>query len=96
MIVGSPYAMLLHSVGEDITKDDTFEQEDGTIQCFTRRFVDNQYLASFRSPHNSRNNIGYLHNHYSEHMIKYFNFNKQIIAINMQHTDFQARHNGLT
>ena len=22
------------------------------------------------------------------------NFNKQIIAINMQHTDFQARHNG--
>lgn len=94
VIVGSPYAMLLHSVGEDITKDDTFEQEDGTIQCFTRRFIDNQYLASFRSPHNSRNNIGYLHNHYSEHMIKYFNFNKQIIAINMQHTDFQARHNG--
>jgi hypothetical protein len=29
-------------------------------------------------------------------MIKYFDFDKQIIAINMIGTDFQDRHNGLT
>lgn len=94
VIVGSPYAMLLSTVGENPFDDDTFEQEDGTIQCFTNRFDDGEYLASFRSPHNSSNNIGYLHNHYSENMIKYFNFDKQIIAINMRNTDFQDRHNG--
>lgn len=94
VIVGSPYAMLLSSVGEDVENDDTFYQEAGLIQCYTERFDDNEYLASFRSPHNSRNNIGYLHNHYSEHMQKYFNFGKQIIAVNMIHTDFQDRHNG--
>ena len=96
VIVGSPYAMLLSTVGENPFDDDTFEQEDGTIQCFTNRFDDGEYLASFRSPHNSSNNIGYLHNHYSKNMIKYFNFDKQIIAINMRNTDFQDRHNGLT
>lgn len=96
VIVGSPYAMLLASVGENISLDDTFKTEKGTIQCFTKRFKDDAYLASFRSPHNSRNNIGYLHNVYSDNMIKYFDFDKQIIAINMIGTDFQDRHNGLT
>jgi hypothetical protein len=96
VIVGSPYAMLLATVGEDVSLDDTFETEKGTIQCFTKRFKDDTYLASFRSPHNSRNNIGYLHNVYSDNMIKYFDFDKQIIAINMIGTDFQDRHNGLT
>jgi hypothetical protein len=96
VIVGSPYAMLLATVGEDVSLDDTFKTEEGTIQCFTKRFKDDTYLASFRSPHNSRNNIGYLHNVYSDNMIKYFDFDKQIIAINMIGTDFQDRHNGLT
>lgn len=96
VIVGSPYAMLLHTVGEDVSLDDTFSTEQGTVQCFTQRFNDGDYLASFRSPHNSRNNIGYLHNHYSDKMLRYFNFGEQIIAINMIHTDFQDRHNGLT
>ena len=95
-IVGSPYAMLLHSVGEDPESDPTFEVEDGCIQCYTGRFDDNKYLAAFRSPFNSRNNMDYLHNHYSEYINKYFDLGKQIIAINMIHTDFQDRNNGLT
>lgn len=96
VIVGSPMAMLMHAVGEDPTKDPTFEHEDGVIQCYTGRFGDGEYLASFRSPHNSQNNIGYLHNHYHEYFTKYFNLGKQIIAINMNGSDFQDRHNGLT
>ena len=94
VIVGSPYAMLLHSVGDDVSKDITFCQENGCIRCYTERFDDGEYLAEFRSPFNSKNNMGYLHNVYHEYFRKYFNFGKQIIAINMIHTDFQDRNNG--
>ena len=93
VIVGSPYAMLLHSVGMDVEKDDTFKQEQGTIQCFTTRFEKDEYLASFRNPFNSKNNMGYLHNVHSDKIIKYFDFSDEIIAINMIGTDFQDRNN---
>ena len=94
VIVGSPYAMLLHSVGEDAFKDDTFKVEGNCIQCHTKRFDDGEYLAEFRSPFNSKNNLGYLHNVYDYRFDKYFNFGEQIIAINMIGTDFQDRNNG--
>ena len=60
VFVGSPYAMLLYTVGESVENDKTFKQEENAIQCFTQRFEDNEYLACFRSPHNSKNNISYL------------------------------------
>jgi len=94
VIVGSPYAMLLHSVGDDSEKDDTFSVEGDAIQCYTERFGNGEYLAEFRSPFNSKNNMGHLHNVYSEKMQRYFKFGKQIIAINMIGTDFQDRNNG--
>jgi len=94
VIIGSPYAMLLHMVGEDVNNDDTFNQENDCIQCYTSRFADGEYLAEFRSPFNSKNNMGYLHNVYPSKLIKYFDFGKQIIAVNMIHTDFQDRNNG--
>lgn len=93
-IVGSPYAMLLYTVGEDPESDPTFNSEDGCIQCFTERFKDGEYLAEFRSPFNSCNNLGYLHNHYDYRLDKYFNIGKNCIAINMIHTDFQDKNNG--
>ena len=93
-IVGSPYAMLLYTVGEDPESDPTFNSEDGCIQCFTERFEDGEYLAEFRSPFNSCNNLGYLHNHYDYRLDKYFNIGKNCIAINMIHTDFQDKNNG--
>ena len=94
VIVGSPYAMLLHSVGIDIDKDCTFNPENGAIQCWTERFADGEYLAEFRSPFNSKNNMGHLHNVHHEIFDYYFRFGKQIIAINMINTDFQDRNNG--
>lgn len=94
VIIGSPYAMLLHSVGQDALSDDTFSKEEGCIQCYTGRFNDGEYLAEFRSPFNSRNNLGYLHNVYHPRFDKYFNFGKLIIAVNMIGTDFQDRNNG--
>ena len=94
VFVGSPYAMLLHSVGESVEKDKTFEYEYGSIQCFTERFKDGEYLACFRSPHNSKNNISHLHNIYSDEYFKYFDLGKQIIVLNTLHTDIQDRLNG--
>ena len=93
-IVGSPYAMLLYTVGEDPESDPTFENENGCIQCYTERFKDGEYLAEFRSPFNSCNNLGYLHNHFDERLDKYFNIGKNCIAVNMIHTDFQDKNNG--
>ena len=94
VFVGSPYAMLLYTVGEDVENDSTFNQEKDAIQCFTQRFDDGEYLACFRSPHNSQHNISHLHNVYSEEYFKYFDFGRQIIALNTLHTDIQDRLNG--
>jgi len=85
--------MLLYSIGKDVEEDDTFEQEHGAIQCFTARFKKDEYLASFRNPFNSKNNMGYLHNINNEKLIKYFDFSDEIIAVNMIGTDFQDRNN---
>lgn len=93
-VVGSPYAMLLYAASgnpDDVDKDTTFEHEDGTIQCYTERFDDGEYLAGFRSPFNSKNNLSYLHNRYSNEMKMYFTFGENIIAVNMLRTDFQDR-----
>lgn len=93
-IVGSPYAMLLASVGKDVYDDPTFFVEDDAMQCWTARFMDGEYLAEFRSPFNSRNNLGYMHNHYHPYMDKYFNFGKLVIAVNMIGTSFEDKNNG--
>lgn len=95
VIVGNPYGMLMCAVGLNPEKDPTFDVEEGTIQCWTERFKDGEYLAGFRSPFNSQNNLGFYHNHYHEYFDRYFKLGKQIIAINMVHTDTQSRNNGL-
>lgn len=94
VLVGNPYAMLMHSVGLNPEDDPTFSTEDDAIQCYTGRFDDGEYLAEFRNPFNSRNNLGYLHNHYHEYFERYFDFGKQIVAVNVIHTDFCDRNNG--
>ncbi len=96
-VVGSPYAMLLYATCGDekiVDEDDTFSYEQGTIQCYTERFPEGEYLAFFRSPFNSKNNLSYLHNRKDERMRKYFNLGQQIIAVNLIGTDFQDRNNG--
>lgn len=93
-IVGSPYEMLFASIGKDPNSYNCFEREDNTIQCYTERFGWGEYLAEFRSPFNSKNNMGYLHNIFCEEIYKYFNLGENVIAINMINTDFQDRNNG--
>lgn len=93
-VCGNPYALLLYAVGEDWKKDDTLKFEEGSIQCYTPRFKDDEYLCGFRNPHNSPNNVCHLHNVYSDNMTKYFNFSKNIMAVNCIGTDIQDRCNG--
>lgn len=93
-IVGSPYALLLHSIGKSPLEDPTFKIENGCIQCWTNRFADGEYLAEFRNPFNSRNNLGYMHNVYHEYFDKYFNLGSLCVAVNTVNTDWQARNNG--
>ena len=93
-VCGNPYALLLHTVGEDWSTDPTFKSEDGVIQVYTKRFEDGEYLCGIRNPHNSANNLGYFHNTRHELMERYFAFSKNIMAVNCIHTDVQARLNG--
>ena len=94
VMVGSPYAMLLHSVREDVEKDKTLLPQSGAIQCYTKRFAPNTKLAGFRSPHNGKNNILSLYNVDNELLDKYFDIGEQCIAVNCIHTDLQDRANG--
>lgn len=99
VIVGSPYAMLLYATCNDesiVDKDDTFFVEDGSIQCYTERFNSGEYLAGFRSPFNSKNNLTCMHNTYHKNLERYFNLGRQCVAVNMIGTSFQDRNNGLT
>ena len=93
-LCGNPYALLLCAVGDDYKKDVTLLQENGVIQCYTKRFDDGEYICGFRSPNNSMNNVGYFHNVHHPLMDKYFDFSKNIIAINCIGTDVQSRLNG--
>lgn len=94
VMVGSPYAMLLHAVGENVENDKTLISQDDSIQCYTKRFDTGEYLAGFRSPHNSKSNILALQNVGSDLLDKYFYIGKQCIAVNTIHTDICDRANG--
>ena len=86
--------LLLYSVGENWENDPTLNKEDGVIQCYTSRFNEGEFLCGIRNPHNSPNNICYLHNIYSMELKKYFKFSDNILAVNCIHTDIQDRANG--
>lgn len=94
-VFGNPYALLLYAVGEDWRMDPTLQKENGCIQCYTPRFNSGEYLAAFRNPHNSPNNICYLHNTYSKYFERYFDFSDNIMAVNCIETDIQDRANGM-
>lgn len=93
-IFGNPYALLMTAVGENPEDDPTLKVESGIIQCYTTRFSDEEYLCGIRNPHNSPNNICYLHNHYTPELKRYFKVSKNIMFVNCIRTDVQDRANG--
>lgn len=93
-LCGNPYALLLYTVGDDYEADPTLNYEEDSIMCYTTRFKDGEYLCGIRNPHNSPNNLCYLHNHWSDEMDRYFEFSDNIMAVNCIKTDIQSRANG--
>lgn len=95
VVVGSPYAMLLASVGKNPDNDNTFGIEKNAIQCYTTRFEENEYLGEMRSPFNGLFNMGLMHNVRHPNFERYFAFGKLVVAINMIGTEAQPRNNGM-
>ena len=100
-IIGNPWLMLNMAVDKSLySKEDLRDESFNSISneyytVATSRFHNGEYLCSMRSPHNSFSNIGYLKNDYKEDIFNtYFNFNSNIISVNLIGSDFQSRHNG--
>lgn len=96
-VCGNPYALLLHSVGQLDKKnpiDKCFAKRKNCIEVYTTRFEDGEYLAGFRSPNNSPNNVCYYQNKRSDIMKRYFKFSPNIMAVNGIKTDVQDRNCG--
>lgn len=93
-VCGNPYALLLHTVGEDWNSDPTLQQENDCIQVYTTRFADGEYLCGIRSPHNGMQNLAYFKNHHHPYFRRYFDFSNNIMAVNCICTDVQCRLNG--
>lgn len=101
-ICGNPIALLMKVMcGQDKDskkehlEEGCFEQKDDCIQCYTTRFDEGEYIAGFRSPHNSPNNIVYLENVYPKEIQTYFpKLGNNVIVINGIGTDVQSRLNG--
>ncbi len=94
-ICGNPYALLLNAVGDDYKNDKTLLDIEDGVQCYTEHFKNGEYLAGFRSPHNSPNNVIHLQNHYHPIFKQYFpHLGKNVIVINMINTPTQDRLNG--
>lgn len=94
-ICGNPIALLMKVCGQDYINEGCFVQKDDCIQCYTTRFGDGEYIAGFRSPHNSPNNIIYLENVYPKSLKTYFpHLGNNVIVINGIGTDVQSRLNG--
>lgn len=95
-VVGSPMFMLRYALERDIeVVDDTLPLLKEGVSVYAKRFSDKEELAGFRSPFNAPNNLCYYVNHISDDMDTYFNFDNNIIAINLIKTDIQDRNNGL-
>ena len=102
VICGNPIALLMAVTADAKKKKESFVWQEGcfdleedAIQCYTESFAEGEYLAGFRSPHNSMNNIVHLHNVYPMALRKYFsNLGRNVIVINGIGTDVQDRLNG--
>ena len=102
-VVGNPFLLLQYVTGQldkyindGIIKDVKDISLPNLNSCYCSRFNHGDKLGTFRSPHNSINNIGLFINDYSNEMEEYFYcFGENVIACNMLYNDVQDRHNGM-
>ena len=76
--------------------DVTLPSNKDYISCYTKLYKHNEVLCEFRNPCTSYSNIGLLQNVRNKCNVfdKYFNFSKNIIAVNLINTEFQVVNSG--
>ncbi|MCB2354358.1 hypothetical protein [Clostridium estertheticum] len=103
-VCSNPYLLLLHACGEvsnidnvvvEGFEDPTLPINDKYISCYTERFEENEELANFRNPHNAPNNCILTKVVKHDLMKKYFDFGKNIIAINCVSTEAEDLANSM-
>lgn len=110
VLVGNPMEQLLLSVKElpiketnnkfKVVLDDTYKSVFGESKdcnkalCYTKQFEDGCKFTGFRSPHSGASNIGLFDNVQVDEIDNYFNFSKNIIAVDLTKVPVQDILNG--
>ncbi|WP_125006440.1 hypothetical protein [Clostridium tagluense] len=103
-ICSNPYLLLLHMVGEvpnvnnvvvEGFEDPTLPIHKDYISCYTEKFLENEDLASFRNPHNAPNNCILTKVFKHDLIKKYFDFGKNVMAINCVSTECEDLANSM-
>ncbi|WP_235820236.1 hypothetical protein [Halalkalibacter krulwichiae] len=80
VMIGNPYEMLLHSIGKFNVKNPELSLRGN--QIFTTMFDFGVDLVGFRNPNTSPSNVLLAKNTYNKEIEEYFNFSKNIVAVN--------------
>lgn len=77
-------------------EDVTLPSNKDYISCYTKLYEHNEVLCEFRNPCTSYSNIGLLQNVRNKCNVfdKYFNFSKNVVAVNLINTEFQMVNSG--
>lgn len=93
VLVGNPFEMLLHSIGQLLTDGATEEtlQSHSLVgnQVYSSLFENDEWVVGFRNPHTSPSNILLAQNKHNEQISKYFNLTDNIVAVNAINFELQ-------
>jgi ribosomal protein L12E/L44/L45/RPP1/RPP2 len=90
VLCGNPYELLLHSIGGEITEENTLHKGK---EIYCSAYGDGEELVGFRNPNICSGNVLVSKNVYKEEF-KYFNFTKNIVIINSTDNDIYDRLQG--
>ena len=80
VMVGNPFEMLLHAIGQfDVKQDQSTLKAN---QMHTTMFDNNKEIVGFRNPHTSPSNVLVAQNVHNDLISRYFNFTDNIVAVN--------------
>lgn len=95
-LLSNPIEMLYKSIcpNFNVESSTTFNVEKSAIQGYTKQFENGEYIACFRNPHNSPNNICHMHNVHHASFDMYLNkIESNVLIVNSIGTDIQDRMN---
>ncbi|MFL0194433.1 hypothetical protein ACJDU8_02430 [Clostridium sp. WILCCON 0269] len=90
VLCGNPYELLLHSIGVEITEENTLHKGK---EIYCSAYKNGEELVGFRNPNICSGNVLIAKNIYKKEF-KYFNFTKNIVIINSADNDIFDRLQG--